>query len=233
MSDEGMPLLAEVARALGGILDRVVFIGGAIAPLLQVDRPFRAPRPTDDVDAIAATLSYSEFERMGGELRALGFREPSGAMHAHRWTAPGPNAVKFDLIPIGDHFAASGNRWELAAIATAVRCEIEPGLNIRHASGPGFLALKLAAFRDRGLQDPRGSTDLEDIFALFASRPQIVQEMAVAPDAIRELAAEQVSALLQMPDFEDLIASHLGNVARARAAEVIPATRQRLRQVVS
>lgn len=233
MSDEGMSLVAEVARALGGVLGRVVFIGGAIAPLLQADRPFRAPRPTDDVDAIAATLSYSDFERMRNELRQLGFREPSGAMHAHRWTTPGPNEVKFDLIPLGDHFTGSGNPWEVAAMETAVGFEIEPGLSIRHASGPGFIALKLAAFRDRGLQDPRGSTDLEDILALFASRPQIAQEMAVAPDAIREFAAEQVAALLRMPDFEDLIASHLGNVARARAAEVIPATRQRLRQVAS
>jgi predicted nucleotidyltransferase len=231
MLDEGTSLVAEVARALGGMIERVVFIGGAVAPLLQADRPFRAPRPTDDVDAIAATLSYTDFERMCGELRQLGFREPSGATHAHRWTTPGPNEVKFDLIPVGDHLAGSGNPWELAAMESAVRFEIEPGLIIRHASGPGFLALKLAAFRDRGREDPRGSTDLEDIFALVASRPQIVQEIAAAPDAIREFAAARLAAILAMEEFEDLIASHLGNVARSRAATVIPATEARLRAI--
>src|SRR5690606_1213081 len=140
---------------------------------LHVDRPFKAARSTVDVDAIAVTVSYSDFDRLRDELRALGFRETVNARHANRWTAPGERAVKFDLVPIGDHLGASGNPWDQVAIETAGTSEIEPGLSIRHANAPGFLALKFAAHRDRGADDPITSTDLEDIFALLASRPQI------------------------------------------------------------
>jgi hypothetical protein len=36
--------VAIVARALGDLAGEVVFIGGAIAPLLQIDPPFREAR---------------------------------------------------------------------------------------------------------------------------------------------------------------------------------------------
>lgn len=75
LPDELRAVLADVARALGSLLDRVVFIGGAIAPLLQLDRPFGAPRPTRDLNAIIASVSYAQFERVREELRRLGFRE--------------------------------------------------------------------------------------------------------------------------------------------------------------
>ncbi|MFN2326976.1 MAG: hypothetical protein ABR551_14010, partial [Gemmatimonadales bacterium] len=64
--------LARVARALGPLAREVVFIGGAVAPLLQTAPPFAAPRPTRDVDALIGTRSYGEAERFRQELRALG-----------------------------------------------------------------------------------------------------------------------------------------------------------------
>jgi hypothetical protein len=59
VSESSLVLLREVAIGLDGLLDRIVFIGGAIAPLLQVEPPFGSARPTGDVDAIAVTVSYS------------------------------------------------------------------------------------------------------------------------------------------------------------------------------
>lgn len=231
MTEGPVALVAEVARALGHLLDRVVFIGGAIAPLLQPDRPFRAPRPTTDVDAIAATASYVDFTGLSDELRALGFREVSGSRHAHRWITPSVHAVSFDLVPAGNHIGASGNRWDKVAIETAITTEIEPGLTIRHVSAPGFLALKLAAFRDRGTDDPFGSSDLEDILALVAARPAIVQEVKEEREDLRRFVCEQVGDLRRRGDFEDLLAGHLANVSRSRAVEIIPATQARLAEI--
>jgi predicted nucleotidyltransferase len=185
MPDATMAPVREVARALVGLLERIVFIGGAIAPLLQVDRPFRAPRPTGDVDAIAATTSYSDFGEFSEALAARGFRQGTNSRHLHRWIAPGPLRVPFDLVPVGEHTGASGNPWEMAAVESAVETELEPGLSIWHASAPAFLALKFAAFRDRGLDDPLLSTDLEDIMALIASRPEIAMEVFAAPEPVR------------------------------------------------
>lgn len=230
LPDELRAVVAGVARALGSLLDRVVFIGGAIAPLLQEDRPFNAPRPTRDVDAVIASVSYAEFERVREELRRLGFREDMKARHMHRWIVPGSSAP-LDLVPVGKHAGAMSNPWDEAAIRTAWETEIEPGLTIRHADAPAFVALKLAAFRDRGVDDPHASTDLEDVLALVASRPRIIEEVATAPQDVRRFIAERVLALIDMEEFEDLVAGHLGNVARDRAARAIPLTEDRLTQI--
>jgi predicted nucleotidyltransferase len=233
MAEGALSLVVAVARALGDLRGRVVFIGGAISPLLQEDPPFPGPRPTDDVDAIAITADYADFNRLQAQLRAKGFRESSDAPHAHRWIAPDERRTKFDLVPIGEHLGASGNPWDEAALASAVEAEIEPGLVIRHASAPGLLALKFAAFRDRGSDDPFASHDLEDILALIASRPEIVDEVASAPREIQSFIVEQVRELISRDELDDLLAAHLGNVARARAAAVIVSTRDRLMALLS
>lgn len=231
MLDPALAPLAHVARALSDLRQRVVFIGGAIAPLLQTDPPFDRPRPTFDVDAIAATAGYGDFAALQAMLRARGFRENVGGRHAHRWWAPGEPPVQFDLVPAGTHLGAGGNPWDAAALATAVEAEIEPGLVIRHASAPGFLALKLAAFRDRGGADPFTSHDLEDVLALLASRPGVDGETAAAPGEIRSFVAARAAALAARDDLDDLLAGHLGNVGRARAAEAIGRAREALERL--
>jgi predicted nucleotidyltransferase len=233
MPDESLALVAAVARALGELRERVVFIGGAIAPLLQQEPPYPVSRPTDDVDAIAVTTSYADFDRLQERLRSKQFKEMPDAEHAHRWSAPDAEGTKFDLVPVGQHLGASGNPWDEAALASAVETEIEPGLVIRHVSAPGFLALKFAAFQDRGSDDPYTSHDLEDIFALIASRPGIVAEIASAPPEIRAFLIEWVRRLTARDDLDDLLPAHLGNVARTRAATVILATRDRLNAIAS
>lgn len=88
--------LARVARALGPLVDTVVFIGGAIAPLLQSDPPFEAARPTNDVDGVVASANYAGMQRLGVILPGLRFRQdPGNAPHLHRWTSP--DGDLFDL----------------------------------------------------------------------------------------------------------------------------------------
>ena len=133
----------------------------------------------------------------------------SGPQHAHRWRAP--DGTPFDLVPVGDHLGGTGSEWDKIALQTAVYAEIEPGLTIRHASAPGFLALKWAAFWDRGAKDPFSSHDLEDILALTVSRDTIVEECGKAPQNIQESVRKGFGWLTANPDRDDLVAAHLGN----------------------
>lgn len=218
--------LVGVARALGPLCSDIVFIGGSIAPLLQSDPAIPSVRPTKDVDGIVASTTYSSFAHIQTALRQRGFREDVGTTaHARRWLSPG--GTPFDLVPAGVHLGTSGNQWDTVAIETADETEIAPGLFIRHASGPGFLALKWAAFRDRGASAPFASHDLEDILALVASRPSLIDEVAHAPSELRSFIRENVERLLADPDVEDLITAHLGN-AMDRAATCATTT-ERLR----
>lgn len=220
--------VAAVAAALGELNHRVVFIGGAIAPLLQTQPSFPGPRPTSDVDAMVATTWYSEAQRVHEALAARGFRRaPEAAHHAHRWI--GPHGIPFDLVPAGQHPGASGNPWDEVAIATAVEATLDPGLSIRHASAPGFLALKWSAYRDRGRGDPLNSHDLEDILALLASRPSIVGEIAAAPPELRSYLVAQATAFLAHPHAADLLAAHINNAQNpARTSAAVRALLERM-----
>lgn len=220
--------VATVAAELGDLAERVVFIGGAIAPLLQTEPPFARARITSDVDGVIATHSYGGAQRFSREMEKRGFRQDiEDPRHVHRWI--GPSGIPFDLVPTGEHLAGSGNPWDEIAIDTAVAVPLPGGVVIRHASAPAFLAQKWAAHHDRGWDDPLASHDLEDILALLASRPTIVKEVDAVPAELRAYVGEEARSFLDNPDAEDLLAAHLNNAQEP--ALTIDGVRAVLRQL--
>lgn len=202
--------IRRVAVALGELAGEVVFIGGAIAPLLQDDPPFEEARPTRDVDAVTASTSYAEVGVLHEALRRRGFSQrPGEAAHLHRWWSGDGDA--FDLVPCGEHAGGSGQEWDRLALEGSLTVDLGGGVVVRIASAPAFLALKWAAFRDRGIRDPGGSHDLEDILALIASRPTIVREVAGAAGRVRGAVAGGAAAFLRYDTLADLLAGHLNN----------------------
>jgi hypothetical protein len=202
--------VAAVAGDLGDLVVHVVFIGGAIAPLLQTDPPFPRARVTSDVDGVLASSTYTESRRLYEELARRGFRQPiEDTKHVHRWI--GPSGIPFDLVPAGEHVGGSGNPWDVIAIETAVEATIGGRITIRHATAAAFLAQKWSAHHDRGREDPLASHDLEDILALLASRPTILEDVAAAPPELRAYVAEQATSFLRDASAEDLLAAHLNN----------------------
>jgi hypothetical protein len=221
--------MAAIVAALGDWGQRIVFIGGAVAPLLQTDPPLPRVRPTDDVDAIAATLSYPDYGKLEQALRDAGFKHggvTGHATHAHRWYTP--DGTKFDLVPYGDHLGASGNQWDEIAANDAVSTIVD-GVEVRHVSATGFLVLKWAAYADRGANNPVGSEDIEDILAVLASRPSILGEIAAASDRVRTYLRDCATTLIAHPDFADALDAHLGP-ALNRAA-VIASVRTTLKTI--
>ncbi|HEU4588646.1 MAG TPA: hypothetical protein VFS11_08360 [Gemmatimonadales bacterium] len=159
---------------------------------------------------MTASRSYNEVARLHEQLRELGFSQDiSDTRHLHRWKTPDGDIV--DLVPAGNHLGGTGQEWDAAALETRVALQVDDGLVIYHASAPAFPALKWAAHNDRGSGDPLASHDLEDILALIAARPTIVEEVASAPENVRAYVARQARALLSDAAFEDLAAGHLNN----------------------
>lgn len=181
-----------------------------------------------DVDAVVASANYGDYGALQKRLQNLGFKvDMSDPKHAHRWRAP--DGTPFDLVPVGDHPGGTGSEWDKIALQTAVEAEIEPGLRIRHASAPGFLALKWAAFWDRGAEDPFSSHDLEDTLALTVSRDTVVDECRSAPENIQEAVRKGFGWLTANPDYDDLVAAHLGNAQSFK--EVAALLRGRISQI--
>ena len=220
--------IKRVAQALGAIADDVVFIGGAVAPLLQTDPPFDVPRPTKDVDAIVGSTSYAEVGRLHDQLRALGFtQKPDRTNHIHRWWSRAGDAL--DLVPCGEHLGGTGQEWDQEAITSSTKADLGDGVVVRIASAPVFLALKWAAHHDRGVGDPFASHDLEDILALIAARRSVPDELEAASPRVREYVASQTRSLLEDDRFEDLLAANLNNAQDP--AHAITIVRERLRLI--
>lgn len=215
--------IIAVATSLGDTVKEIVFIGGAVAPLLQTDRVIPLVRATRDVDAVIASTSYSTHATIEDQLRSRGFRQALDTTHLHRWMSP--DGIPFDLVPTGDFLGGSGARWDVIAAETAARLELVPGLVIQHVSAPTFLALKWAAFRDRGSDNPFDSHDLEDILALIASRPGIVEEVHKSPSEVREFTQENFAFLMESEDFADLLGAHLNNAYSPRRVTELVAQR--------
>jgi hypothetical protein len=207
--------LATVAAELGDLAARVVFVGGAIAPLLQTDPPFPRARVTSDVDGLVASQRYADLDALARQLRARGFRQHAAPAHIHRWMSP--SGIPVDLVPAGAHPGGSGNPWDAAALDTAELATLPGGGVIRHANAPAFLAQKWAAHHDRGRDYPLDSHDLEDVLALLASRPGLAGEVAAASPEVRAYLAEQARVFLADPDAEDLLAAHLNNAQEPAA----------------
>ena len=121
-------------------------------------------------------------------------------------------------MPAGDHVGASGQEWDQVAIETAVELELEAGLVIRHASAAAFLALKWAAFADRGAGDPFASHDLEDIIGVIASRPRVVEDVRRAPESVRVFVRKWSAWLRDHRDRDELLAANLRPAFDARVA---------------
>ncbi len=204
--------IANVAKALGNLTSEIVFIGGAVAPILQTHPPFDVARPTSDVDAVVATANYSSFQTLCHALQERKFRESisDDTGHAHRWIAP--DGTPFDLVPAGNHLGASGGEYDLIAIQTAQSGRLPSGQVIRFVSAAGFLALKWNAYHDRGSADPYSSHDLEDIIALVASRPDILNEVMEASVTVFRLIQDSTTAFLAMDIADDLISGAIANV---------------------
>ena len=76
-----------VARGLGSLRERVVFLGGAATSLLITDPALPHIRTTLDVDVIVEVLSRMDYYRLEESLRKLGFIQSIDSDHpVCRWS---------------------------------------------------------------------------------------------------------------------------------------------------
>lgn len=201
--DPNRELLAEMARALGELRERLVFVGGCATGLLITD-PAAAPvRATRDVDVIVVVATAAEYYRFADELRARGFtqtleqREPP-----HRWTLAG---MKLDVMPTSEEILGFSNRWYEAAMRTATRFQLDEGLSIRLVAPALFVATKLDAFLSRGEGDYLRSHDLEDVLMVVDGRPELVEELASSDLALQKHVSDTVRRMVEDESFLNVL----------------------------
>jgi len=200
-------MLIHVAKRLGNLREKVVFVGGCTTGLLITDPAMPEVRSTQDVDVIVEVASRLEYYRLEKELRSRGFRQDmSENAPVCRWLV---DDIKVDVMPTKEDILGFANRWYLPAIRNADHVEIGKELTIQLVTPPYFLATKIEAFKGRGGGDYMASHDMEDIITVVDGRPEIVSEIITSPDDLKIYLSESFRALLANGEFLDAIPGHL------------------------
>ncbi len=212
MNNPNLAILELVAHALGPVCDEVVFVGGCATGLLLTQaRPDRV-RVTEDVDIVAQALTVHDYHAIESRVRAQGFSNdlrPDAPVC--RWVYKN---VTLDVMPTLKEILGFANRWYPMAIATAQPIALPSGQNIKLIAAPVFIATKLEAFKDRGIDasgrpDYLGSHDLEDIITVSDRRPELLDECQAMSAELRTYLAQEFTQLFASADFETALAGHL------------------------
>jgi hypothetical protein len=219
--------IAAVAKRLGDLREHVVFVGGAILGLLIDDPGGSAPRPTDDLDVVMEISSRTKYHAVEAQLRTLGFRpDTSEGAPLCRWRV---DDIVVDIIPTAEEILGFTNRWYSDAMHAAITVNIEPGLPVRIATGPYFIAMKLEAFAGRGGGDFVASHDLEDIISVVDGHVNIEQEVRTSKEDLQEYLVDRVGTLLDDPEFVAAVPGHLPGDEASQAR--VPFVLERLRKI--
>lgn len=228
-SAANLQLVGTVARRLGALHERVVFLGGATTALFITDPAAGAVRVTRDVDVIVEVGSYVQYQLdLGEELRRAGFAvDTSDGAPLCRWIVDG---VKVDVMPTDTSVLGFTNRWYSAAIRSADLHRLAPGnIPLRVVTAPYFLATKVEAFHGRGRGDFMASHDLEDLITVIDGRPGLVDEVLAAEPTLRTYLAEEFARLLDNDAFIDALPGHLhGDRASQARLPLVEAALHRL-----
>lgn len=165
-------VLRELSATCGDIGVEFLVIGAAARDLIIHARQHGQPvRATEDIDIAVAVHAGEQFTQIARRLGQKGRSE-------HRFVVLG---VEVDVIPFGRiehnrtiHFK-DDHRLDVNGLreahATALSVRLPQGTVVRVASAPAQSVLKILAWRDRHLVNPKDGSDLRVILTAMAEDP--------------------------------------------------------------
>lgn len=199
-----LAVVAEVAEALHGLTEQIVFVGGAVVSLYTDDPAADEIRPTQDIDLTLHIAGLGHWAQLQEQLAVLGFHpDPFG--HAIC-------SYKFKDIPVDIMSALDGplgpaNKWYLIGFKNLWKRSIN-NQEITILDAPCYLATKFEAFNNRG-NDYRTSHDIEDIVYILDNRTTIVTEVKESDVSICRFIQEQLQQIIDRRLLEEVLVAHI------------------------
>lgn len=215
--------LRAVANTLQELNRNVVFVGGATVSL-YVTRAAPEARPTDDVDVIVELASYKEYAQLEERLRSLGFVNDIKSGVICRYTI---NGLIVDIMPTNSEALGFSNRWYPNGFKNAISYSLDDRNTINIFSLPYFIASKLEAFKNRGNNNFRFSTDFEDIVYVLENGKNVVEELMAADEEVKSYLKNEFAVMLENSHFEEGVLGHLNqHTAAASLNKVLTIVKQ-------
>jgi predicted nucleotidyltransferase len=198
--------IKAVNNALSKLETPVVFVGGATVSLYSDINLRDEVRPTDDVDVVVEIAAYKNFAAIESKLRELGFENDTESKIICRYKYRG---IIIDIMPADEKVLGFSNKWYAPGFKQAIDFVIDKQHRVKIFPVAYFIAGKLEAFKSRGNNDGRSSTDFEDIMFVLNARSAIWENLRDAPKEVNEYLKKEFSQLLAHPYIDEWISVHL------------------------
>lgn len=202
---ENLLRIKAVYDALEELAKDVVFVGGATVSL-YTDRVADEVRPTDDIDILIELVSYQGYADIEEKLRQKGFINDWESGVICRYKVQG---IIVDVMPTSDRILGFSNKWYTPGFSNAIDYTLDEKHVIKIFSPPYFLATKLEAFKNRGHEDGRTSTDFEDIVYFLNNRSTIWEELKNTEPHLKTYIVDSFRDLLNNKYIDEWISVHL------------------------
>ncbi len=207
---ENLVRIKVVARCLKGLEQDYVFVGGATVSLYSTQKALAQDiRPTDDVDVVIELASYLNHTEIDEKLRRIGFANDIESGVICRYTIEG---IIVDIMPTTSNILGFSNKWYPEGFKNAITYELDDEIEILIFLRPYFTNYKWEAHKSRGLGDLRTSRDFEDMVYVFENCKDFDEQLINGPDTVKQYLREELEDLLDHPDFEEALYSHMESV---------------------
>jgi len=211
-----------VYSALEELASQVVFVGGATVSLYK-DRIVSDSRVTDDVDIVIEIAAYREYAEIEEKLRSKGFTNDMTSKIVCRYIVRG---VIVDIMPTSPDILGFTNLWYADGVKNTITHKIDESTEVKLFDAVHFLACKLEAFKNRGKNEGRTSSDFEDIVYVLNSRNAIWAELEAAPQNVKEYMRQSFQELLENHYLYEWISVHLDWAEQKRVSLILSGINQ-------
>lgn len=214
----------KVAKALGDLNDKVVYVGGAMVSLYINDIAAEDIRPTKDLDLTFQVASFAELEELREQLIEKGFTQNAEDTVNCRFRY---EDLKVDIMSTQSVGWAPSNPWFAKGFERAITKTLDE-VTIKVLPLPYFLATKMEAFFDRGIKDVYASHDLEDITYLFNYTTDIDEQILAAEKEVKLFLIEKLKAFKK---DNAILTAIRGSLYYSQADERMEIIQQRIQNV--
>ncbi len=196
----------KVAKALGELNRKVVFVGGAMVSLYIDDSAAEDIRPTKDIDLTFQITTVSQLEVLRQALTDKGFHEHPDSNVICRFAF---EDLLVDVMSTQTVGWAPSNRWFEPGFNKAIAVPLED-IEVQILPLPYFMASKIDAFFDRGIEDLYASHDFEDIVYIFNYSMGLVGQILNADsDEVKIYLVDSIKKILENDRIMNAMPGHL------------------------
>jgi hypothetical protein len=164
-----LELLRRVATRIGKLRDHVMFLGGAVLPLL-VPEPLAADiRVAKDIDLMVHAETKADLWAFEDQLWDSGLKRVTTSA-ASKWRV---EDLHVDVLTTEPDTVDFINHWGREAVREKQTRDIGGGLVINVIRSTHYLATKIDAFYRRGYGNHQASTDIYDILLMLRGCPDL------------------------------------------------------------